>query len=94
MTINPRWFPAEVKQSDAEAKARYEQMIRGGATAFRRLKEIINQEVASLQKPRNDVDYEHGWQYKQADRLGQLRAYQSILTLLEFVNDQNSKSRK
>lgn len=87
-SINPRWFPPEVKTK--EEKEQFERSIRNGTTALKRLQEIIEAHAKSLEAPKSMEDYDSpGWATKQADRLGQLRAYRTLLTLLEFIpNDQ------
>ena len=91
--MNPRWFPSNVRNSKAEDKESYERMVRGGTDALRRLKEIINEDVNALEAPKSFDDYSPGWEYKQADRLGQIRVYRNLLTLLEFIDDRTIPSR-
>lgn len=86
MSINPRWFPAEIKQKTPEEQEKYEKTIRSNVTALRRLKEIIQQLKAGEENSRNPVDYDcPSWAYKQADRLGRIKVYNDILILLDFV---------
>ena len=56
--------------------------LQHSVTAFRQLKAAIEHEIKALDNtPSTDYD-SNAWAYKQADRLGQLRAFRRILSFL------------
>lgn len=85
MAIHARWFSPSDHKTDKD-KEQFERSIRNGTTALKRLKEIIEVEMKSLELPPIS-DYSEGWQFRQADRLGRLRAYKNLMKLLEFIDD-------
>lgn len=86
MALNPKWIPAETKKAGPEEVEKYERKIRGSRDGLERLREIIAQDLKALEAPKAMADYAPGWEYKQADKLGQIRVYRNLLTLLEFTN--------
>lgn len=85
--INQRWFPSRVRNGSKEEREKFEKMIRGSASGLGRLKTIVEEELRAVEAPKPLDDYDPGWPFKQADRLGQIRSYKKLLTLLEFIND-------
>lgn len=56
--------------------------IKSSVTALRQLRLFLEQEIKALDAT-NSEDYETpSWPYKQADRLGQLRALRKVLSLI------------
>jgi hypothetical protein len=91
MKLHSRWFPVEVR-NDEEARTRYEETIKAGGAIFtQRLYEIIAESVEELMLPEALDDYNEGWQYREADRNGQLRALIKLLDLLEFIDGKRNR---
>ena len=86
MVLHPKWIPAATKKAGPEAVEKYERKIRGSRDGLERLREIIAQDLKALEAPKSLDDYAPGWDYKQADKLGQVRVYRNLLTILEFAN--------
>ena len=79
--LNVRWS-SHLKGKDAK---KFEEQVRHGNDLLERLTVIINQKVISLECPTLD-DYDNtSWAYKQADRVGQLRAYRDLLKLTDLT---------
>lgn len=81
--ISPRW----TANNPANAEE-FHKMLRTNDPVLQRLKQIMENERNALISVKPLEDYDNpSWSHKQADRQGQLRVYQNILTLLEFVDN-------
>ena len=84
-TPNTRWI-AGLKEEQA---TEFKKALRSGDPVLIRLKQIILKEKANVESPKTLTEYDSpSWSHKQADRLGQIRAYENLLTLLEFVDNE------
>lgn len=84
--FNTKW----TKHLKAEAeKEQLEKTIRASRTALDRLKQIIEEEVETLNNQEASlVDYtDASWSHKQAHRNGQRALAKSIIDLLSFTRD-------
>lgn len=78
MTLSTAWFEgvSEDKKKDTEDSIKHSTIV------LRQLKKILEKQITSLDRTTLE-DYETpSWAYKEADRLGQLRAYRKILALI------------
>ena len=82
---NSRWFAGQ----DAHRSVELQKSLRPSDPVLIRLKQIVTKEKASVESPKTMEEYDSpSWSHKQADRLGQIRAYENLLTLLEFVDNE------
>jgi len=82
MAINTGWLigVSEERKKEVSDTLRHSSIMRG------QLELLIAKEIETMDtSPVADYD-NSGWAYKQADRLGQLRAYRKILALLKQIN--------
>ena len=76
--LNSGWLIA----IDPDKKADAISSIKSSTTALRQLKLFLEHEIRMLDHT-DSKDYETpSWPYKQADRLGQLRALRKVLSLV------------
>ena len=81
MGLISKWFIGVPE----ERKEEVEGAIKHSRVALDQLVKIIESEKMALDQTTFIEDYETpAWDYKQADRLGQLRAYRKILALINF----------
>jgi hypothetical protein len=86
--LNARWFPANVKKQGDKAREDYEKTIRSSVHVLERLAEIVQEELDRIEFPQSQDEYDcPSWSHKQADRLGQLRAYRNIMSLLKLTEE-------
>ena len=79
MALNLKWLQG-VKEK--EKRESIEKLVNGNRLLLDRLTEILEAEISSLLATSFEEDYKNAsWSHKQADRLGQLRAYKKILLL-------------
>jgi hypothetical protein len=82
--LNIKWFIGLQAEDD---KNKRESIIRGSREALDILSQIIKQEITSLNiPPASDYD-SPSWAYKEADRLGQLRALTKLLNLTQLKKE-------
>jgi hypothetical protein len=79
--LNPRWC-SHLKGKDAK---KFDEQVRHGKDLLERLTTVINQKITSLECPTLDDYNNNSWAYKQADRVGQLRAYRDLLKLTDLT---------
>ena len=78
--LNTGWF---LNVPD-EKKKEVEDTIKHSTIPLRQLALFIKHQIELLDQTKMDEDYlSASWPYKQADRLGQLRAYRKLLTLVD-----------
>ncbi len=78
MALQGKWFAGNMTPAE---KAQRELTIRHSKTTLDILSAVIEQEIKSLQQPKF-VDYTlPGWDYREADRHGQIRALTEILKM-------------
>lgn len=77
--LNTGWFidvPADKKKDTEES-------IVHATIARRQMRLFIQEQMKQLDQTKFEEDYTSAaWAFKQADRLGQLRAYRKLLTLV------------
>jgi len=79
--MNTRWS-SHLKGDEAKKFAEY---VSNCNTILERLTDIVNQQCQALECP-SQLDYDSpSWAHKQADRIGQLRAYREILKLTDLT---------
>lgn len=66
-----------------ERQSEFEALISSSRLVLKRLKEMLNDEVKSCERVQLDKEYDVAWPYKQADSIGELRAYRKAIKLLD-----------
>jgi hypothetical protein len=79
--INSKWFSHFKGEKDRKD---FEGYIRNSINLLERLTDIVNQKILELECPSTEDYTTASWAFKQADRIGQLRAYREILKLTDL----------
>ena len=87
--INSKWS-SHLK--DEKDKKDFEGYIKNSINLLERLTDIVNQKVLELQCPSAEDYTTASWAFKQADRIGQLRAYRENLKLKDLKKGIRSNS--
>jgi hypothetical protein len=79
--INSKWYSHLKGEKD---KKDFEGYIKNSVNLLDRLTDIVNQKIIELECPSTEDYSTASWGFKQADRIGQLRAYREILKLTDL----------
>lgn len=78
--MNVKWS-SHIK--DSKDKKDFEAYVKNSSSILERLTDLIEKKIEDAEVPK--ADYESSaWAYKQADRIGQIRAYKEILSLTKL----------
>ena len=78
--MNTKWS-SHLK--DAKERKSFEEYVSNCNTILERLTDIVSSRIDELEVPKPDYD-SPSWGFKQADRIGQVRAYKEILKLTQL----------
>ena len=84
MALQGKWFFNPPGALTPEEKAQRELTVRSSKTALDILSQVIERDIEDLQKPKFEDYTLPGWDYREADRHGQLRALREILKMTKL----------
>lgn len=78
--IDLRWLQSDLSRVDPDAERHRRELV-GASTILDVLATIILKEIASIDNPSTDDYNNPNWAYRQADRIGQRRMAERLLSL-------------
>lgn len=86
MALSAKWYDA---QMTPEQKRQRELSIRSATFTLDLLSAVIEQQIEELQQPKFSDYTLPGWDYREADRHGQIRALRDILKMTKLDRSQD-----
>jgi hypothetical protein len=81
LALSGKWYSGNMT---SEEKVQRERTVRGARTTLDLLSQVIEQQIQELESNKFEDYSIPGWEYRTADRNGQIRALRNILSLTKL----------
>lgn len=81
MSLSSKWYSGNMTP---EEKQQRERTVRGARTTLDLLTQVIEQQIAELEANKFEDYSIPGWEYRTADRNGQIRAFRKMIELTKL----------